>query len=232
MMRTVVAVALAIGLSNLFPVRADEKTVTLAKTPGRGIQPQAVDAKGRLHLLYFVGEPKGGNLMYVRREAGAAAFSTPLRVNTQEGSAIALGTIRGGHLAVGKNGRVHVAWNGSQQAMPKNPIAGSPMLYSRLNDKGNSFEAQRNLMTASSILDGGGSLAADGQGNVFVAWHALGGTSKGEENRKVWISISRDEGKTFASETPAWNESTGACVNLGSGRQTTMREVLPHRVPA
>ena len=196
---------------------AGEKQVALHKTPDRGIQPQAaIDAKGTLHLLYFQGDPKAGNLTYVRREGGS--FGRPLRVNSQDGSAIAVGTIRGGHLALGKNGRVHVAWNGSGQALPKNPIAGSPMLYSRLNDAGTAFEPQRNLMTQTSILDGGGTLAADAQGNVFVAWHALGkGATPGEDHRKLWVSVSRDDGKTFAAEAPAWNEATGACGCCGVG---------------
>lgn len=194
---------------------AGEKQVTIQKTPGHGIQPQAViDAKGNLHILYFHGEPKSGDLMYVRREAGK--FNHPLRVNSQEGSAVATGTIRGGHLALGKNGRVHVAWNGSGKATPRNQIAGSPMLYARLNDAGTAFERQRNLMTQTSILDGGGSLAADSHGNVYVAWHAVGKeAAKGEDNRKLWVSVSHDEGKTFAAEKPAWNESTGACGCCG-----------------
>jgi hypothetical protein len=194
--------------------RAD---VVVVKTPDRGIQPQAVlDAKGNLHLLYFQGDPKAGNLMYVHRDAGKVTFSTPLQVNSQDGSAVAIGTIRGGHLALGKGGRVHVAWNGSGKAEPKNPIQGTPMLYARLNDKGTAFEPQRNLMTKSAILDGGGTLAADSQGNVYVAWHALDANlEKGEGNRKVWVSISRDDGKTFAAEKPAWNENTGACGCCG-----------------
>jgi hypothetical protein len=195
-------------------VRAD---VVVVKTPDRGIQPQAVlDAKGDLHLLYFQGDPKNGNLMYVRRDAGKVTFSTPLQVNSQDGSAVAIGTIRGGQLALGKNGRVHVAWNGSMKAEPKNPIQGMPMLYARLNDKGTAFEPQRNLMTKSAILDGGGTLAADSQGNVYVAWHALDANlQRGEGNRKVWVSISSDDGKTFAAEKPAWNENTGACGCCG-----------------
>jgi hypothetical protein len=214
MRRIILGVLLATVCSS---ARADERQVTLVKTPNRGIQPQVVvDAKGRLHLLYFQGEPRAGNLMYVRREPNAASFSAPIRVNSQEGSAIAVGTIRGGHLSVGKNGRIHVAWNGSQQAMPKNPLAGSPMLYARLNDKGTAFEPQRNLMTASAILDGGGSLAADQKGNVYVAWHGLGrDLVKGEDNRRVWVAISHDDGKTFATEKPAWSENTGACGCCG-----------------
>ena len=198
-------------------IHAGEKLVSVHKTPGHGIQPQAVvDEKDNLHLLYFHGEAKGGNLMYVRRDAGKHAFSQALRVNSQEGSAIATGTIRGGHIALGKNGRVHVAWNGSHKAEPKNPISGMPMMYARLNDAGTAFDSQRNLMTKSAILDGGGSLAADSKGNVYVAWHALGQElAKGEDNRKVWVAISNDEGKTFAAEKSAWNENTGACGCCG-----------------
>jgi len=203
--------------SFVVPALADEKQVQLFKTPGNGIQPQVVlDPGGNLHLLYFKGEARGGNLFYSRRDAGKTEFSLPLLVNSQEGSAIATGTIRGGHLAVGKYGRVHVAWNGSSQALPRNPLAGSPMLYARLNDQGNAFEHQRNLMTTTALLDGGGSLAVDAIGNVYVAWHAIGKeTKKNEENRKVWITISRDDGKTFAAEQAAWGEPTGACGCCG-----------------
>lgn len=191
--------------------------VDVLRTPNRGIQPQAImDANGTLHLLYFDRDPKAGNLMYVRRDAGKTDFSAPIRVNSQEGSAIAVGSIRGGQLALGKNGRVHVAWNGSGKAEPKNPISGAPMMYARLNDKGDAFEEQINLMTHSYILDGGGALTADTQGNVFVAWHALGkDDDRGEHNRKVWVAISKNEGKTFAAEKPAWSEPTGACGCCG-----------------
>jgi hypothetical protein len=212
MKRAILAAVLMIGIAA--SVRAD---VVLVKTPNRGIQPQTVvDVKGYVHLLYFQGDPRNGNLMYARRAAGARDFAAPIQVNSQEGSAIAVGTIRGGHLAIGKNGRVHVAWNGSGKAEPKNPIQGMPMMYARLNDKGTAFEPQRNLMTKSAILDGGGSLAADSQGNVFVAWHGLDANlEKGEGNRKVWVSISQDDGKTFAAEKPAWSQNTGACACCG-----------------
>src|SRR5438067_10974167 len=109
--------ALSLWLSGA--MLADEKQVQLMKTPGQGIQPQTVlDPKGNLHLLYFQGDPRNGNLMYVRRDAGNTKYTAPLRVNRQEGSAVVVGTIRGGHLAVGKNGRVHVVWFGSAQALP------------------------------------------------------------------------------------------------------------------
>src|SRR6516165_10924830 len=79
------------------------KQVRLVKTPDGGIQPQAlVDSKETLHLIYFKGDPAAGDLFYVRRVAKEARFSAPIRVNSQAGSAIAVGTIRGGRLALGK----------------------------------------------------------------------------------------------------------------------------------
>src|SRR5262249_51452270 len=89
--------------------------VTLLRVPDPGLQPQGVvDGKGVVHLVYFKGEAKGGNLFYVRSEDGEK-FSDPLRVNSRP-NAMAVGNIRGAHLAVGKNGRVHVAWFGAGEA--------------------------------------------------------------------------------------------------------------------
>ena len=155
---------------------ADAPRVNLVKTPHGGIQPQGVvDAKGLLHLLYFRGDPAGGDLFYLRREPGQEFFSQPIRVNSQAASAIAVGTIRGGQLAIGAGGRIHVVWNGSGKALPKNAARHNPMLYSRLNSTGTAFESQRNLMQVSDGLDGGGTVAADTAGNVYVAWHGLMG---------------------------------------------------------
>lgn len=187
-----------------------ETNVAVIKSPNSGIQPQAVvDQQKTLHLIFFKGEPGHGDLFYVKRKAGAEYFSEPIRVNNTLGSAVATGTIRGGQIALGKNGRVHVAWNGSNQVNGPN---GHPMLYARLNDAGTAFEEQRNLMQKTMTLDGGGTVAADDHGNVFVAWHGLViGGDRGEDKRQVWIARSSDEGKTFTVESPAWTEPTGVC---------------------
>jgi hypothetical protein len=174
-----------------------------------------VDAKGVLHLIYFKGEPSAGDLFYLRREPAQDQFGKAIRVNSQPGSAIAVGTIRGGQLAVGKDGRVHVAWNGSNKAEPKNPSGHSPMLYARLHESGTAFEPQRNLMQVSDLLDGGGTVAADAAGNVYVAWHGVGKDVRGETNRQVWLALSADEGKTFAPEIVANPQPTGACGCCG-----------------
>ena len=198
--------------------------VRLYRVPTGGIQPQiALGRNGTLHLLYYTGEARDGNLFYVRSSDGGATFSPALGVN-RNGSAIAAGTIRGAQLALGKDGRVHVAWNGSKNDGPLNPDSGkpgAPMLYTRLNDLGNAFEPERNLMHHSFGLDGGGSIAADKKGDVYVTWHGIGdseakGTGKeGEARRRVWITKSEDDGKTFSKEAKAWGEDTGACGCCG-----------------
>jgi hypothetical protein len=188
--------------------------IALSRVPGNGVQPQAVlNEGGTLHLIYLAGEPGASDVFYVKRAAGQTEFTAPVQVNSQPGSAVAAGTIRGAQLALGKNGRVHVAWNGSQKAADKATFA-APLLYARLNDAGTGFEPQRNLMQQSHELDGGGTLAADGAGHVYVAWHGAG-AQKGEEHRRIWLARSTDEGKTFAREVAVDQDQTGACACCG-----------------
>lgn len=197
--------------------------VTVIRVPNGGVQPQAaLDASGILHLLYYSGEAAGGDLYYVRSPDEGRSWSAPLRVNSVPGSAIAAGTIRGGEMAIAKDGQVYVAWNGSSKALPKGPLnpesgnAGEPMLFTRLNPTRSSFEPQRNLMTHTFGLDGGGTVAADRAGHVYVAWHGKSvGAAQGEAGRQVWIAKSDDDGKTFAPEHTAWSEPTGACACCG-----------------
>ena len=112
----------------------------------------------------------------------------------------ALASNRQGHPALGKGGRPHIVWNG----------VGTD--YARLNDAGTAFEEQRNLMQRTYVPDGGGTVAADDAGNVYVVWHGQLKGNQGEGKRQVWVSRSTDEGKTFSREAPAWMEPTGVCA--------------------
>src|SRR5882724_1322693 len=190
--------------------------VTLVRVPDGGLQPQTVmDPNGVLHLVYLKGDPRACDVVYVRREPGRTNFSRSLRVNSRPGSAVAIGTVRGAQVALGRNGRLHVAWNGSDQAQPHS-VGGSPMLYTRLNEAGDAFEPQRNVMTSTRHLDGGGSVAADDQGSVYVIWHGhLSDGPQDELHRAVFMAKSTDDGRTFAAERRVNPDSTGACGCCG-----------------
>ena len=214
--------AAAAGSPSLLLEGSAAPVVIVQRVPNGGIQPEvAAGRDGAIHLVYFSGPAGAGDVFYVSSSDGGQTFSRPLRVNSQPGSAIATGTIRGAQIAAGADGRVHVAWNGSNTALPRglpNPktgTAGSPMLYARSNPQRTAFEPQRNLMTHTYNLDGGGSLAVAGE-RVYVAWHGndLEGPD-GEAARRVWIARSSDGGATFPAETPAWAEPTGACGCCG-----------------
>ncbi len=193
---------------------ADSKKVALLRAPNGGIQPQAVMDNGVLHLIYYKGDPKHGDVFYVKSKDDGKTFTKSLRVNSHPGSVVAMGNVRGAHLAIGAGGRAHVAWMGSMKAEPKVLGKEAPMLYARLNDAGDAFEPQRNLIQAAVGLDGGGSIAADGK-DVYVAWHAPTPGTKGEENRRVWLTASADEGKSFGKETPISPADAGSCGCCG-----------------
>lgn len=202
--------------------------VRLMRVPDGGIQPQvAVDGRGTVHLVYLKGDPAHSDVFYVRSNDWGATFSTPIRVNSVRGSAIAVGSIRGARLAVAQDGQVYVAWNGSRPVSSVGsgtPPPGDdsfdrmPMLFAKLNAAGTGFEPERNLMQLTYGLDGGGSIAADAHGDVYVAWHGgRRGLPLDEGHRRVWVARSRDHGADFAPEEAVNVESTGACGCCGLG---------------
>jgi hypothetical protein len=178
--------------------------------PHGGLQPQVVARDGVWHLVYFKGEPSHGDVFYAHSNDEGATWSEPLRVNSEAGSAVAQGTIRGAVLAVGKSGRVHIVWNGSDRATPR-VNGGAPLLYARLNNARTAFEAQSNLLQNGFNLDGGSSVAADEAGHVYVAWHANTVQSGDEASRRVFLARSDDEGATWSTPVVAGNEPTGVC---------------------
>ena len=208
---------LLIACVSLFTsVASADPAVRTMRVPNDGLQPQvAVDDAGKVHLIYFKNDASHGDVFYVHSTDGGKSFSRPMRVNSVDGSAIATGTIRGAHLAIGRDRRVHVAWNGSDVVTLKGAGKVVPMYYARLNDAGNAFEPQRNVIDRHFGLDGGGSVAADKDGNVYVAWHAPEQKGQDEGSRGIWIARSSDDGKTFAPETRAFAEPTGACGCCG-----------------
>lgn len=206
------------------PTLAMEPTplVNVVRIPAGGMQPDVVvDGAHVLHLVYLSGDPAAADVFYTTSRDGGDTFAAPIRVNSQPGSAIAVGTIRGAQLALGRDGSIHVVWNGSNGAEPKPPVRGDqkpgmPLLYARAAGAGQPFAPQRNLMTSTRHLDGGASIAADGAGAVYVVWHgnAIDG-AEGEQFRRVWLARSTDDGRTFGAETAISPADTGTCGCCG-----------------
>jgi len=206
------------------PARAGKRNepaqqVSTVRVPNGGIQPQiGIDDRGLLHMVYFSGEAAHGDLYYVHSGDRGATFSVPVKVNSHPESAMATGNIRGAHVAIGRNGRVYVSWNGTYELdRPEatKPWMKHPMVFARLNDAGTGFEAERNVIHAAYGLDGGGAIAADKAGGVYMFWHAPAPGTEGEANRRIWVARSTDDGKTFGPEKAAFDKPTGACGCCG-----------------
>ena len=181
--------------------------VKLEPVPEHGVQPQvAVTADGAVHLVYLTGEAGGADVRYSHRGANDTAWSAPITVNSTPHSAVAMGTIRGAQLALGKSGSVHVVWNGAAE---KGKYATAPLCYTRLE---NGVPApQRTLNTGTINLDGGASIAADGKGGVFVVWHASPPEGKSEADRRIYLCRSQDDGASFTAAAPAKGAPPGVC---------------------
>jgi len=197
-------------------VLASAGPVELARIPDEGIQPQVVvDSKGEAHLLFLKGNPQSADVYYARLDRSGQPASPVIRVNHFPGSAIAIGTIRGPQMALGKNDRVHVVWNGSNHAPPA-PHKGPPLLYTRFDATGSKFEIEKDVITEAAGLDGGSSVAADPDGTVYVVWHAhQSGKAENEAGRAVFVARSNDEGAHFAKEKRADTQGAGVCGCCG-----------------
>lgn len=203
----------------------DQPTIQFLRTPESGLQPQAaLAADGTLHLLYYKGHAHHGDLFYTTRAPGKTTFADAIQVNSIAGAACAVGNMRGGQIALGKD-VVHIVWNGSQQAAEtlaesgKPRHGGEPLLYTRLKSGATAFESERDIITKTTDLDGGGSIVADGAGRVYIVWHAAlpETASKGEIARQVFIATSTDAGATFSAESAISppGDPLGACGCCG-----------------
>lgn len=200
-----------LAASQGLPSAAKDATpaVSIASTPDGGIQPQAlVDGRGTVHLIYFKGQASSGDLFYVQRPAAADAFSAAMRVNSEPGTVIATGTVRGGQMALGRDGWVHVAWNAAKP-IERNGAKHTPMWYARLARGATAFEPQRAIGEHTRHLDGGGAIAADTRGRVYVTWHAAG-LKDGEIDRRIYMARSADDGRRFRDEE-AFAPEGGLC---------------------
>ncbi len=192
--------------------------IDILRTPSGGIQPQAlVGNNGTIHLIYFNGEAGAGDLFYTQSKGNDLTWFKSRQINQSPGAAMAIGSVRGAQLALGRDDWIHVAWMGSAKANRAivNGQEQAPMLYTRFKPKSDKFESERNLLGTAGGLDGGGSLASDSSGRVAVVWHGHIGEAKGEQSRAVFATESLDDGSQFSVEKRISPEGTGACGCCG-----------------
>ena len=201
-------ITLIAGLLVSLPLlRAADAAVRVMDVPDGGIQPKLViDEAGTVHLVYYQGKADGGDLFYVRKERDRG-FTKPIRVNSIPRSAIAVGTIRGAQITVGRNRRPCVVWNSSNVIDEKSKRPS--MFFTRLRDDGDGFEPQRTISGDWSV-DGGGAVAADRRGNLHVLWHSVP-AGKTEDDRRVFLKTSTDDGITFHPEAVISPPDRGVC---------------------
>lgn len=195
----------------------DLPSVRVERLPPGAVQPKLVrSTTGTLHLVYLSGDSKAADILYQSRPATSESkWSEPVRVNSEPGSAIAIGTIRGPDITLGRSNSVHIVWNGSSKASA-NSTHGSPFLYSNSQTTPPRFSPQRTLNPTTRHLDGGGAITADPNGVLYAFWHSSGNTvPDGEEFRTVFMAHSTDSGDSFSTPRSVSPANLGACGCCG-----------------
>ena len=184
--------------------------VMVIETPDGGIQPQAaIDAKGVIHLIYFQGLPSSGDLFYAPRGPSETRFSPPTRVNSQPRRRYRDGDDPWRPDRDGQRGKSPRRLERLDRRPAQEPLPWPTDALHTLQLRRDRIRAAAEPDAATTVLDGGGTIAADGEGNVYVAWHARSkGAPAGEAGRRMWLTHSEDEGATFPPEEPAWDRQT------------------------
>ena len=192
------AAVLAAGwLAADFPGRPG---VEVARIPEGGRMPRAViDPAGTVHVIYFEGVMSGGDLLHVSRAEAGGGWTDPVRVNSAGRSAIGMGPMDGGHVALDGAGRLHAVW------FQTNPAR---IYYARSAPGGAAFEPQRTLWQADHRIEAAPSVAAGGDGGVYVFWHAGAGR---DADRAVYMTASDNGGDTFDPARRVSQAGEGAC---------------------
>jgi hypothetical protein len=182
------------SLSVLFFVtaHASDKAsrVSAIYVPGAGqVLKAQLDANGTIHLL--IDSPNGPQ--YVKSTDGGINFTTAMAVVDPALPKPGL-KFSGADLAVGKDGRVHVAMSNNAWKL-KLPQEEWSLYYATLSPGAKAFSTLRNLNRKPSE---GFSLAADERGNVTACFLS----------NKLFAMVSHDNGETFGPSVeinPAWN---------------------------
>jgi hypothetical protein len=165
------------------------KVTTVAVPDGGKPVVARTDKEGTIHLLY---DSEAGP-KYIKSSDGGLTFRPPVSVVAEEARTMGL-QYSAWDMAVGKDGRVHVAM-GTNAWKLKLPDHEWGFFYASLDPGASAFSPVRNINKKPSE---GFSLAADDKGNVTACWLS----------DKLYANVSHDNGKsfdTFAELNPRYN---------------------------
>jgi len=193
-MKTLLASVVTLSLSFASTVApaaaAMESRVSTIRVPGASnIVKAATDASGTIHLVF----DSADGPRYVRSEDSGRTFSPPISIVDAAAQKPGL-KFSAWDLAVGKDGRVHVALGNNAWKL-KLPHDQWALYYASLAPGAKAFSPVRNLNHKSSE---GFSLAAGESGALTAAFLS----------DKLYAMISRDHGETFTASreiNPAWD---------------------------
>jgi len=176
------------------------------------------------HSKYGHSHVAATNLLYARSSDGGQTYSTPVRLNSALGDVWGF-SVSKPRIVVGGNGTVHVFYAGNDV----NPVNGKPeavAMYARSSDGGRSFSKPQRLNTmaktdASDFVHGGlthahvfGTLTTDGRGNVYALWIDTRDMAKEGDSGKVFMAVSRDDGRSFETDREILPADVCPCCQL------------------
>jgi hypothetical protein len=152
---------------------------------GAGVGRKLVaDGGGRLHAVWMRFDGNQVDLYYNRSDDQGASWSTPVELAPSPSPAGAP------NIAVGPDGTLHVAWTDRRSG------ARARLFYLRSHDRGDSWDAPRDLAGDAAQDANAPSISVDLLGRVHIAWHS-GSTDVGAAAARVHYLRSLDGGANF-----------------------------------
>ena len=198
-------IVVSLILLSVSPTRGEETAnrVNIIRVPGGGkVLKSERGADGTIHLLVDAADGP----QYLRSKDDGGAFSAPIAIVDAAAQKPGL-KFSGSDMAVGKDGRVHVALGNNAWKL-KLPQEEWSLYYASLAPGANAFSPLRNLNRKPSE---GFSLAADGRGLVTACFLS----------DKLFAMVSRDNGESFAASAelnPAWDPCNCCTTSAAYGR--------------
>jgi hypothetical protein len=159
-------------------------------------------------------EDHGTDLMFARSTDGGATFSTPTYVVDPHGYWGADNDFSSGQARVrAAGGTLHVAWT-----LFDTYYGGAEIVHVRSTDGGTAFTDPVVVSTVDSLNSYASSLAADGDGSVFIAW--ADANLAGTGGSGIRHARSTDDGATFSAPRTLVLSGEAVCPDVAGSSAT------------